>query len=285
MARILIAGCGYVGTALGQRLAREGHEVCGLRRHSDALPPGINGVAADLGAPEQLRSLHGPWDVVIYAAGAGSYDEDAYRQAYVAGLTNLLEAVHAEGPPGRVIYTSSTAVYAQENGEWVDEDSPADASHFSGRLVREGETIALAYGAPALVVRLGGIYGPGRTRLMDTVRNGAARVDPGAPRYLNLNHRDDCAGALHHLMFLENPAPVYLACDGAPADRAEVLRWIAERMGVPPPPERGHDDKVSMRQGGNKRCRNARLLASGYRFNYQDYKAGYGSLIDAARET
>ena len=132
MANILIAGCGYVGTALGLRLAAAGHIVWGIRRSAEGLPSGIHHLAADLTAPETLQDLPPALDVVFYTAAPNGSEEAAYRAIYVDGLRHVLEAlVRQHQSPRRVLLTSSTAVYAQSAGEWVDETSPTEPQHFS----------------------------------------------------------------------------------------------------------------------------------------------------------
>src|SRR5688572_28639829 len=167
MANILIAGCGYVGTALGLRLATAGHVVWGMRRSAAEPPPSIRYLAADLTAPQTLQDLPPRLDAVFYTAAPHGADEAAYRAIYVDGLRHLLEALARQHQsPQRVFFTSSTAVYAQSAGEWVDETSPTDSWHFTGSRVLEGERLLLDGPFPATVLRLGGIYGPGRTSLI-----------------------------------------------------------------------------------------------------------------------
>ena len=138
MANILIAGCGYVGTALGLRLAAAGH-CLGHTAVGGGLPSGIRHLAADLTAPETLQELPPALDVVFYTAAPNGSDEAAYRAIYVDGLRYVLEAlIRQHQSPRRVLLTSSTAVYAQSAGEWVDETSPTEPQHFSGRRVLEG---------------------------------------------------------------------------------------------------------------------------------------------------
>ena len=157
---------------------------------------------------ETLRDLPGPFDVAFYTAGADRRSEAGYRSAYLEGLGNLIGALQRQKPPvRRLFFTSSTAVYGQSGGEWVDEDSPTEAGHFRGRLLRDAEQVLLGGPIAGTVVRVGGIYGPGRQRLIDSVRRGEACCFEGPPRYLNHVHRDDCAGALAHLMGLDSPRP------------------------------------------------------------------------------
>ena len=124
-------------------------------------------------------------------------------------------------------------------------------------------------------MRFAGIYGPGRTRLVERVRAG----DPCSAAYTNRIHRDDCAGVLRHLLRLERPLPLYLAADREPATQCAVMTWMAERLGLPAP---------SIADAGDgslgKRCRNARLVSSGYEFEYPSFREGYDAVIaDMAR--
>jgi nucleoside-diphosphate-sugar epimerase len=283
MAQMLIAGCGYVGTALGVRLAAAGHVVWGLRRSGLGLPAEIRPLAADLTDPQTLRDLPPGLEGVFYTASAGGAGEPAYRAIYVDGVRHLLEALQRQGQsPRRVVYTSSTAVYAQSAGEWVDETSPAEPTHFTGTHVLDGERLLLEGPFPGTVLRLGGIYGPGRTSLVERVRQGQAACSDGPPRYTNRIHRDDCAGALHHLMTLVQPEALYIGVDHEPADQCDVLRWLAAQLGAPPPRLEVPVETDRRRQRTNKRCRNVRLLASGYVFQYPTFRDGYAPLLAAA---
>jgi nucleoside-diphosphate-sugar epimerase len=258
MTRILIAGYGYVGMALGARLAEEGHEVWGLRRAAGALQPSMRYVTADLTDPQTLRRLPTDIEVVFYTAAADGADDAAYRAIYVDGLRHLLEAlVEQQQSPRRVFFTSSTAVYAHAMGEWVDETSPTKPRHFTGSRVLEGERLLLGGPYAATVLRFGGIYGPGRVSLIDRVRQGLAVCRDGPPLYTNRIHRDDCAGALHHLMTLPQPDSLYIGVDHEPADQCEVLRWLAIQLGAPPPGMASAAGGEAGRPRTNKRCCNA----------------------------
>ena len=274
--RVLIAGCGDVGGELARRLLAAGHEVYGLRRRAHLLPAGVQPVTGDLRDPDSLRELPGGLDVLCYTAAADGRSAAAYRAAYVDGVRNVLQAVTRTSTLRRVLYTSSTRVYSQNGGEWVDEDSPTGDSDPYARLLLEGEAAAGETAAPAVVVRLAGIYGPGRTRLIDRVRAG----EPCSEAYTNRIHRDDCAGVLRHLMQLDRPLPLYLGADHEPATQCSVMKWIAKWLGLPAP------TRAATETGGlGKRCRNARLVASGYAFEYPGFRDGYeGMIADMARE-
>ncbi|MBK7972884.1 MAG: NAD(P)H-binding protein [Deltaproteobacteria bacterium] len=282
--RVLIAGCGDVGGQLGLTLARAGVNVVGLRRDAARIPAPIEAIAADLVDPTTFPAWPADVETVFYTAAADGPDETAYRGAYVAGLSGVLSWIHAHGAASsvrRVFFTSSTAVYGQEHGEWVDESSATEPRHFTGRILLEAEELALASGLPVTIVRFAGIYGPGRTRLVTGVRDGTLTCHDGAPTYSNRIHRDDCAGFLAHLaLHVPAPAPIYVGVDDEPTDRCTVYHWLADRLGTAPPhralepPSSGPGGR-----GGSKRCSNARLRATGYRLRFPTFRDGYGTLV------
>ncbi|MGB3680866.1 MAG: SDR family oxidoreductase [Rubrobacteraceae bacterium] len=284
--RVLIAGCGYVGSALGELLASGGHTVFGLRRDPASLPGTIAPVAADLSRPVASETLPAALDYVYYTASAGSPDDAAYRAAYVDGPANLLKALAPQQAGVRRLFlTSSTGVYSQKNGEWVDEDSPTEPEGQTGRRLLQGERVVAEGPLPATVVRLSGIYGPGRTqsiaRALGAVSDMSANatLDEGPPAYTNRIHRDDCAGVLRHLMSLPSPAPLYLATDCEPTDLRTVARWLSARQQESGPRQSG-PRQSGKRRRANKRCNNRRLLASGYEFRYPTFREGFAGLLD-----
>jgi len=237
-------------------------------------------MAADLTIPETLRELPPALDVVFYTAAPNGPDEAAYRAIYVDGLRYVLEAlVRQHQSPQRVLLTSSTAVYAQSGGEWVDETSPTEPQHFTGRRVLEGERVLLDGPFPATVLRLGGIYGPGRTSLIERVRQRLATCRDGPPLYTNRIHRDDCAGALHHLMTLSQADSLYIGVDHEPADYCDVIHWLAAQLGAPPPRVEASSGTDTRRHRTNKRCRHDKLIGSGYVFRYPTFHEGYAALL------
>ncbi len=281
MARVLIAGCGYVGSALGELLVGESHDVWGLRRNPRSLPSGIQPIAADLASPDDCAELPSDLDWIFYLVSPSGSEDAMYRRAYVENLQMLLDVLDRQGhTPKRLLFASSTAVYQQSDGEWIDESSPTMPEHFSGKRLVEAERLALASTLPAAVVRFGGIYGPRRTRLIDRVRSGQAvyRADP--PQFTNRIHRDDCAGVLRHLMELEEPESVYLGVDCDPTDQQTVVNWLAGVLGSPEPRPAGSGEVASAR--GNKRCRNDRLIESGYTFRYPTFREGYRAVLEGA---
>ena len=236
---VLLAGCGDLGTEAGLRFAAAGHRVVGWRRSPEKLPAAIEGVAADLGSAE-LPPIPADTTAVVVAIAADSPTEEAYRAAYVDGLSNVLDAVLASGANvRRVLFVSSTAVYGDAGGGWIDERTTPEPGGFSGRIIREAEELLHSRlrgtGITPVVLRLGGIYGPGRTRLIDQVRGGTA-VIPAASRFTNRIHRDDAAAAIVHLCTMGTvPAAVYLGVDNEPAELGDVLEFLAAELGLPAP--------------------------------------------------
>lgn len=290
MQRILIAGCGDIGSKLGIQLGSAGYAVWGLKRDPRGLPSPIQPLAADLSNPATLQ-LPPHLDAVIYSATAASFSAADYQAAYVDGVHNLLTALRQTGQSlQKLLFVSSTSVYGQSSGEWVDEATPAQAAGFAGECLRQGEQLVWESGWPATVVRFGGIYGPGRTRLIESVRQGTAKRAAGHPLYTNRIHRDDCVRVLAHMLEQEHLERLYLAVDDAPAPLDEVLCWIAGQLGVAHPPltaeaalkpgaETRRDPQTRLRS--SKRCRNARLRASGFQFLYPSYREGYAPLLEA----
>lgn len=279
MPSLLIAGCGDVGGRLATRLLAEGWRVYGLRRTIAALPEDVLPVAGDLERDACPPAWPvGPLDYVVYSAAASRHDEAGYRSAYVDGLRHVLAWLQAHGQrPKRLLFVSSSGVYDQREGEWIDETSPALAARYSGQLMREAEALALGAPVPASVVRLTGLYGPGREWLLRQVREGY-RVTREPPLYANRIHVDDAAGLLAFLLQADRRGGAledcYLGVDDAPAPLHEVMDWLRQRLGV-----QHWSDEETVRRAGSKRCSNARARALGWRPRYPSYREGYEAIL------
>src|SRR6056297_2389182 len=271
--RLLIAGCGDLGVRLAGRLP-DRWQVTGLRRSVERLPDSLEPFAADLSDPASLSGLPRDWDAVIYTATPDARDEAAYQRTYLDGFRHLVDHVRAD----RLLFVSSTAVYGQDAGEWVDEDAETAPQRFNGQVLLQAE--ALARNAGGCVLRFSGIYGPGREALIERVRSGPVACRREPPIWTNRIHADDCAAALALLLHLADPDPVYLATDDAPTPRWDVLSWLAERLDAPgpqPEPDHSHDSEAPARQG--KRVSAARLKATGFALQYPDFRSGYEALL------
>lgn len=279
--RLLIVGCGDLGSRAGQLASRAGWRVFGMRRSGRALPEGIEPLTGDVSRPGAF-ALPKALGAVLYAVAADGRTEEAYRAAYVDGLANVLAALAAaEELATRIVFVSSTAVYGEANGDWVDEDSPPEPAGFTGRILLEGEALLRDAPVTSSSLRLAGIYGPGRTRLIDGVRSGALTSDPEAVRWTNRIHVDDAAGALLHVLNADAMPSVLNVVDREPVPRHDVLHFIAKELGVKPPevPAPGAAGKEASRPLPNKRVRSDRLVQSGFRLAYPSYREGYAALI------
>ncbi|MBV7567311.1 SDR family oxidoreductase [Pseudomonas sp. PDM27] len=277
---VLIAGCGDVGSRLATQLLAAGWEVHGLRRDVARLPAGVIGVAGDLFNKDCPATWPiGAVDYLVYCAAATDHDEAGYRAAYVQGLEHVLEWLNDYGQvPNRLLFVSSSSVYGQQDGEWVDERSSTVASGYSGRVMLEAEQIALKSGIPASVVRLTGIYGPGREWLLTQVRRGY-RVAVEPPLYANRIHADDAAGLMACLLETDRRGvaleDVYIGVDDEPAALADVVGWLRGYLGVTE-----WDDDSSVRRTGSKRCSNARAKALGWTPKYPSFREGYAAILE-----
>ena len=278
-ASVLIAGCGDIGGRMATQLLKNDWQVYGLRRSIERLPAGVMGVAGDLFSeqcPAQWPT--GELDYVVYSAAATEHDEAGYQAAYVDGLKHTLSWLKQHGQkPKRLLFVSSSSVFAQKDGQWIDETSPAQATSYSGRIMLDAEQVALDSGIAASVVRLTGIYGPGREWMLGQVRKGyRVAIDP--PMYGNRIHADDAGGLLAFLLEADRQGKTlddcYIGVDDAPVPLAEVVGWLRERMGVT---EWAAEE--SIRRAGSKRCSNARARALGWEPRYSSYREGYAAIL------
>ncbi|KTR09994.1 NAD-dependent epimerase/dehydratase family protein [Curtobacterium luteum] len=271
---VVIAGCGDLGTEAGLRFAALGHHVIGLRRRAELLPSPIAGRSTDL--RRDVPTIPSDTSVVVVATAAGSRDVDEYRATYVEGLRNVLDGIDASGASPRVAVVSSTAVYDVDDGSEVTEATPVRASTPTAAVLVEAEELLRERAPEAVLLRLSGVYGPGRERLVDQVRSGDARLAPGTSPHTNRIHRDDAAAALVHLATIEAPAPTYLGTDDLPVRLDEVLRFLADELGVDEP-VRG--DGEGRQAGGDKRLSNALLRSTGWAPRYPTFREGYRAVL------
>lgn len=272
-----MAGLGDVGGRAAARLVEQGHEVVGVRRSAVPGPDGVTMVRGDLTDDRLARDLPDvPFDRVLVTVSADGRNPHLYRSAYLEGPVTLLAGLARRGDPvARVVFTSSSAVYGQRDDEWVDEGSPTEPNSATGAVLVEAEAAIAGSAFPATALRLTGIYGPGRTRLVELVRRGEAVVG-SQPSWTNRIHAADAVAACVRLLELGPDAPaVVIGTDDEPADRATVYRWLAVQLGVPGPTV--EDQRAPTR--GSKRCRNALLRSLGWRPTYPTFREGYAELL------
>ncbi|GAB3782888.1 NAD-dependent epimerase/dehydratase family protein [Dyella agri] len=273
--RILLAGCGDLGMRVAARLLAQGDEVWALRRRPpEQTLPGLRWLGADLAAPHSLAGLPAGITRLVYLPAPDARDKAAYRTLFVDGLRHLLQALDG-GALRQVLLVSSSAVYGEHDGDWVDEDTPPAPPGFNGALLLEAEQWLAAQAVPSTVLRLAGLYGPDRLQLVERLRAGVPRVPRALPHWANRIHVDDAATAIVHLLRLPAPLPLYLGVDDTPLPLDELYDFLARLIGAPLPGEGPAPAGV-----GSKRLSNARLRASGWVPGWPDARDGYAALLD-----
>lgn len=264
--RVLVAGCGYVGTVLARDLAAQGWEVVGITRSPETASAlqgePFGALACDLGDRAALARL-GAFDAVIHCASSSHGGPESYRQVYLEGMRNLCATLR----PARFLFTGSTSVYAQRDGSLVTETSPTEPSRETGRLLLEAERAALEAGGT--VARLAGIYGPGRWAPLRKFLAGEAVIEGEGLRWINQIHRADAASALAFL--LSAPPGIYNVSDGTPVTQRELYAAFAAHFHRPLPPT-GTPSLESKRGWTHKQVVNAKLTALGWRPLYPSFR-------------
>jgi nucleoside-diphosphate-sugar epimerase len=294
--RLVIFGCGYVGSALAKAAMGVGARVEALTRNpkkaAELRAAGLEKVVvADLSSTSWHTEIERSPDFVVNTVSSGGPDQ--YWQSYVVGMQSIVSwAAATRGPVGTLVYTSSTSVYPQGEGAVVDEFAWAPGASPNGRIISESEV--LLRNAPVssigrhFILRLAGIYGPGRHHLLDQLREGAATLNGSGAHRLNLVHRDDIVAAI--LTCLDAPtkigSEVFNLADTAPALRSEVVAWLAQQLGRPVP---NFDGATTARRGGAPMP--DRIISSakiqqvlGWRPRFPDYRAGFGEILKTANQ-
>ncbi len=283
--RILIIGCGYVGLPLASRLVTAGHEVIGLRRsivgEGELRTRGIQPLIADITRPESLEKTSSRFDLVVNLVSSTRGSVDDYRSVYLEGTRNALRWL-GNHPPTKYIYTSSTSVYGQNDGNWVTEENSTDPVSPTSRVLAETEGELLRahreVGFPAIVLRVAGIYGPGRGHLFKQYVRGEAAMRPET--YINMVHVDDVTGAIIHLLKHGEAGEIYNVVDDEPVTQRVFFEWLSEQLGRPLPPI-APADSIRKRGVTNKRVSNRKLRKTGFDPIYPTFRKGYAGEIQA----
>jgi nucleoside-diphosphate-sugar epimerase len=287
--RLVIFGAGYVGGELARQALARGLRVTALTRNAERAAAlaalGAEAVVADLADEAWHGRIAGGAEFVANCVSAGGGGLDGYRRSYVEGMASILAWARARGAAGTLVYTSSTSVYPQDGGGTVDETAPTGGAGERAQLLLEAEgqlralekTVACSRW---FILRVAGIYGPGRHHLLEQVRAGeiAGRGD----YHLNLIHRDDIVAA----MWAALGAPpavaneIFNAADDGAALKGEVTAWLAGQLGRPAPrftgePAAGRRTVTPDRIIANTKLKN--LL--GWRPSYPSFREGYAGII------
>jgi nucleoside-diphosphate-sugar epimerase len=272
MPRALIAGCGYLGQALADLLAANDWGVEGWTISEESaqqlLDRGIRAQSVDISDEKDVAAHKADFDVVVHCASTRGGDVDLYRHVYFDGAQNLRN--HFGG--AKFLFTSSTSVYAQINREIVTEQSPAQPKHETGKILRQAEDLVLAKNG--VVVRLGAIYGPGRSALLKKFLSGDTVVDPSQDRFVNQIHRDDAAMGMCLLLKSATAAgELYNVVDDRPILLSECYLWLAAKLQRPLASSRS-STPTRRRGESNKRVSSAKLRSIGWVPQYPTFAVG-----------
>ncbi len=285
---LLIIGAGYLGHYIAREAFASGWSVVGMRRH----PPhddSMSWLAADVLAAQNLcaalNECGTKFDAVVYCVSASASSVDAYQDAYRRGLENVIATLPKST---RLIFVSSTGVYSEDDGQWVDEFQEVDqaALPVAQRAILQGEAMVMAR-PDSIILRLSGIYGPGRTRMVAMAKDARDPLFVSEIAYTNRIHVEDGARAVVHCIELDRPARIYCVTDSDPAPQHEIIVWLRRAMDLKSPRvafigRDGASVRANQVPGTNKRVRNSLFVSTGFVFKYPTYREGYATLLTSA---
>ncbi len=284
MAKILIVGFGDLGLAIAELLAVR-HAVLGLRRQarnlqtygqpSQSQSSNLSILQGDVTDPASLQVLHQlKPELILYCVAADAQTDAAYQAQYVNGLANVLATQQENTALRHVFFVSSTRVYGQDAGECLDDTSALSPMDFGGQRLLEAEQLLTNLACPTTALRLSGIYGPGRLRMINLAKS---QTWPTINSWSNRIHRDDAAAFIVFLMEQVLAGQVvqtsYIVSDDAPVSLHEVLAWLADQMQI------GIPSYAQQQASKGKRLANGLMRATGYQLKYPNFKVGYQALL------
>lgn len=277
--RIGLLGCGDIGTRLGRQLVDAGALPIGFRRHAQENEP-FPVINLDFQKPETLSALQEPFDyLVVTLVPDRRFDEQvkAYEKGYVENLTHILQAIDTDSLK-RLFWVSSTSVYGQTDGEWVDEDSPANATSPTAQVLLAAENLLAVLKDKATVVRFSGIYRDKSHRYLDKLLKGELPAKANKDSLTNRIHITDAVSVLGYFMNLDAQGKslekLYIGTDCEPVDYASLVSFLSEALAKPL-----NHTLIQTMPASSKRLSNKRLLSTGFSFEYRSYKDGFHQLI------
>ncbi len=292
--RLVIFGCGYVGGEMARQGVARGMDVTALTRNPATAAAlraaGVSEVVeADLATEAWHARIAGGGEFVLNAVSSGGGGMESYRRSYLDGMESIVRWAEARGGVGTLVYTSSTSVYPQDGGVTVDEAAPTDGVGERGEVLLAAERVLRETPMAAVrrwfILRLAGIYGPGRMHLVEQVR--AGEVAGRGTHRLNLVHRDDICGAIWSAMAAAETVEsgVFNVADDGAAPKAEVTAWLAAKLGVAAPGFTG------LPAGGRRAVTPDRVIANakvkrvlGWRPAFASFREGYENSLSRAAE-
>lgn len=280
--KVLFLGFGDIAQRAAKLFIDDGWQVTGLRR-SPVEVSGFNVISGDCSDSRLLAKLMSGHDIVVATLTPDEYSEEGYRKAYVEPARAIQQAVEQlqANRPQRLLWISSTSVYGQGDGEWVDESSPTTPASYSGQALLQSEKIIDDTALASTIIRFSGIYGRSSQRMIQQIIAGQ-----GAPEFpvqwSNRIHANDCARVIYHLSLRvvaeSEMSPLYIGTDCEPVELYAVHRWLAHKLNV----------KFAAKQPGghrgNRRCSNALLVSTEFEFTYPTFREGYNAVLASLPE-
>ena len=289
-AKILIAGFGSLGREFIKILPPRSFDIYALGRSVKPKGDAYQGIKADLCNRGSLNSLNkNLFDIIIFCPAPDKRTKRDYLKTYLGGIKNILSIGSICTHLKKFIFISSTSVYGHTNAEWVDENSHPKPMSFNGKVILRAEKLLLdRLYDKTIILRFGGIYGKENSRLLEQIeKKTMIPHQGGGDRYTNRIHIRDCALMVFHMINLKKFEPVYIGVDHRPASSQEVIEWIAKKknMELPfvdaPYIEAGSTSPAPANYGNssNKRCKNQKILNTGFHFLYPTYREGYTEIL------
>ncbi len=274
MHSVLIIGCGDLGGEVASQLVSQSYEVIGVRRSAQKIT-GVKIIQADVTNAKTLNELIDIQpEIIIYCVAANGQTDENYKAHYVDGFRNILATQQKNTKLQHVFFVSSTRVYGQKTDALLDEATDAIPADFGGKRLLEAESLLGTIACNSTILRLSGIYGAGRLRMINLAKSPESWPDQNS--WTNRIHRDDAAAFMVFLVISltnkKNILPCYIVTDSAPSSQYEVLNWIAAKINAVKP---NHMNAIK----GGKRLSNARLLSTGFKLRYPSFKEGYANLL------
>ena len=282
---VLVIGCGYLGAKAADLWVQDAVPTRCMTRSLDRTQQFQNAgyvpLFADITQPDSLEANQlEDLDTVLFSVG---FDRSRYqdiREVYVTGLANVLAWLPKSIK--QFIYVSSTGVYGNCNGEWIDENSPTDPQRPGGRACLQAESLIREswLGERATILRLAGIYGPQRVPRLDAVNN-QSWESLSQLGHINLIHVDDAARIIREVSKQEITNELFLVADGNPPRRKDFYEFIAKSVGVEPIDWTVSEDPESnLRAKSDKKVSNQKLVERiRYKYLYPDFRSGIANAL------
>jgi nucleoside-diphosphate-sugar epimerase len=286
----VVIGCGYVGMRVAKHLARQGHRVYGVRRQiartTEFDDAGVIPLQIDITVPEQLELIPKTIQWAVNAVSSSKRGADGYRQVYYDGTKSVTEHLSTLPDFRRYVHTSSTSVYGQTDGSWINEDSEREPSTETSQILVEVEDHLLdafrEHGFPASIARVSGIYGPERGYLFQQFLKNEARMVGNGSRIINMVHVDDVVLAISSVLESGKPGIAYNITDNCPTTQLDFFSWLASEL-QRPLPKSASQAELNQRKRAitNKRVSNQRLLEElRHSLLYPTFREGYAADIN-----